>query len=183
MDELVSHNTGSFEERLAFGKAKEAEVIERLKMSFWSVTPATEEQDKYEKVDCWIRWKGVTYSVAIKWREGDYTDLGIAVVRPYNRKAFPLQYAADHVPYDRDYERMCELYVVANPQGLRIVTGHSAKVICNKALEALGKHDQWEGEGYVLKHVLDRGASGYSSGQTRLICYINLDYLKEVELP
>lgn len=178
----MSNHLG-FEERLAIGKRHEAEVLDRLKLSFWSVTPATETQDKAEKIDAWIRWKGVTYSVAIKWRETGY-DLGIAIVRPFiDLSVLRQQYYDGTVPYDRDLQHVADLYVVANPEGIRIVTGHSVAQRAKVAIMDLAREGHWVGEGYEIKHVQDKGSSGYTSGQTKLICYMNTDKLNKVELP
>lgn len=174
-------NTGTFEERLAEGKQREAEVLALLQHSFWSVIPATEQQDKAEKIDAWVRWKGVSYSVAVKWRDSG-RDLGLAVVRPYDTKAFPLQWQADHVPYDRDAQHYADLYALGSEDGVTIVTGASVKRHVDYALENLARYGKMAGANYELKNVLDRGASGYTSAQQKLIVYINPESLERVDV-
>lgn len=174
-------NEGTFEERLAAGKAFEARIMEELKLSFWSVIPATVEQDKADKIDCWVRWKGVSYSVAIKWRDSG-VDLGIAAVRPFDAWAFPPLYAKGDVPYDRDAQHYADLYAVGTPDGVGVYTGISVKRMVDTALrnEAMGANRKTPD--YEIKVVDDKGASGYTSGQKKLIVYIKLESLERIDV-
>lgn len=175
-------NTGTFEERLAAGKAFEARIMEELKRSFWSVIPATDEQDRHDKVDCWVRWKGVSYSVAIKWRDSG-SDLGIAAVRPYvNHKTLHHQLVSATVPYDRDAQLYADLYAVGTPDGVTIVTGISVKRIVDAMLLYHAQTGYFSSNYGELKAVEDKGATGYTSGQKKLIAYIKLDALERIEV-
>ena len=180
----MNTNGLGFEERLAAGKRQEAAVIVDLQRMFWSVIPATDEQDIKEKVDCWVRWKGVSYSVAIKYRESG-TDLGLALVRPWTgMEAYRELFVADALPYDRDFKHVTDLYAVAVPSGLVIVTGISVYRTCKEALLNLAEHgeDGMQDDAYALKVVTDKGASGHTAGQKKLIAYLKTDALERVEV-
>lgn len=175
-------NRGTFEERLAAGKAFEARIIEELRRSFWSVIPATDEQDKADKIDCWVRWKGVSYSVAIKWRDSG-VDLGIAAVRPFSSLTLlRQQFESDRVPYDRDAQHYADLYAVGTPDGVNVYTGASVRAWVNAALLAFVASGLMKTPKYEIKVVEDKGASGYTSGQKKLIVYIKLDSLERVDV-
>lgn len=185
-------NRGTFEERLAEGQEREAQVVDQLQRKFWSVIPATEAQDRADKIDCWVRWKGVSYSVAIKWRDSG-RDLGIAAVRPYDAEAFPEQWkhhawnwpeGSETVPWDRDAQHYADLYAIGSDDGLTVVTGASVRRVVTMALGDLARlgilrhpEGHWD-----IRVVTDRGASGYSSGQQKLIVYIPLDSLERIEV-
>lgn len=172
----------TFEERLALGKQREAEVLERLQHSFWSVIPATEAQDKVDKIDAWVRWKGVSYSVGVKWRDSG-VDLGIAAVRPFvDRPTLNLQWNRGEVPWDRDAQHYCDLYAVGKPDGVTVYTGASVKVMVDNALSHYINHGMMKTALYEIKIVEDRGASGYTAGQKKLIVYIRLDSLQRIEV-
>lgn len=175
-------NRGTFEERLAAGKAFEARIIEELKRSFWSVIPATEAQDKADKIDCWVRWKGVTYSVAIKWRDSG-VDLGIAAVRPFiDRDVLRAQVMDGSVPYDRDAQHYSDLYAVGTPDGVSVYTGSSVRIQVETALQLYVHLGSMKSPAAEVKIVEDKGASGYASGQQKLIVYIRLDSLERIEV-
>lgn len=178
----MNTNHLGIEERLAAGKRHEEAAMYELQRMFWSVIPATDEQDKVDKIDCWVRWKGVSYSVAIKYRESG-TDLGLALVRPYvDHPTFELQWRNLQVPFDRDFQHIADLYAVALPDGLQIVTGISVLKTCNEALRTHAVSAKRSGEGWELKVVKDLGANGYSSGQKKLIAYIDIDALERIEV-
>lgn len=175
-------NEGTFEERLAAGKAAEERIMEELKRSFWSVIPATDAQDKADKIDCWVRWKGVSYSVAIKWRDSG-VDLGIAAVRPFvNRQTLHHQMVTATVPYDRDALMYADLYAVGTLDGVSVYTGASVRRWVDIALARFAGGGLMKGDAYEIKVVEDKGASGYTSGQKKLIVYIKLDSLEKVEV-
>ena len=175
-------NTGTFEERLAAGKAFEARIMEELQRSFWSVIPATEAQDKADKIDCWVRWKGVSYSVAIKWRDSG-VDLGIAAVRPFSSLGtFRSQMASGSVPYDRDAQHYADLYAVGTPDGVSVYTGDSVRRAVADALEQFAEIGAIKSNQFEVKVVEDRGATGYTSGQYKLIVYIKLNSLERVDI-
>lgn len=175
-------NTGTFEERLAAGKAFEARIIEELQRSFWSVVPATEAQDKVDKIDCWVRWKGVSYSVAIKWRDSG-VDLGIAAVRPFvDTHLLYQQVQAGAVPYDRDAQHYADLYAVGTPDSVSVYTGASVKRIVDNAIGRYAALGRAQAPEYEVKIVEDKGATGYNAGQKKLIVYIKLDSLERVDV-
>ncbi len=168
------------------GKAHEQDIINSLNNSSvtWkglpiqSWVPATDEEDRIDKVDAWAHTEDHTYSVQIKHRESG-SNVGLEVVRPYYPEGFLKQYGKDNLGWGRDVNRLADIYVVRANHIIYIMDGNHLKHICFSMIARLAAAGGMEREfshhdfpGVQLKVVEDKSPNR-GGGQLKIICYVN----------
>lgn len=192
----MSTNTLAEKDRITVGKLREAEILAMLneiKPVLWGTTLHTWTsssfvEDVHDKVDawCWGEDEGDNYSVQIKYRDVG-SDLGIAVIRPWlSNYKFILDRELGTTKWDRDMKGVEDIYVCLIGKTLVVVSSVIVKKAVSILLDKLAAAGGFSGRrfapnecpGAELRLVTDRGSSGYSAGQEKVICYISPQILR-----
>lgn len=118
----------SFEERLRLGKQCEAQMLENLRASGYTVKAATTYQDKYDKIDGFLSGDGVDFrAFQSKYRQTG-SDIGFDVYEPWHGLGHP------ETRSGRDYRGKADLYVTQVEDQLYVMLAYGLKLIINDVL-------------------------------------------------
>jgi len=151
----------SDQERVAYGKAKEHLIVKKLAELGYSITPPTDHQDMYDKIDGFYTAKnGKSKSIQVKYREsGD--DVLFEVIKDWDKNV-----------YGRDYVSKAELYIVANRAGVtRMYPKQLFKDLADQILQVVDQSPNdgdWSGNGWEAKLRPDP-----RNGNYKLIAFIS----------
>jgi hypothetical protein len=121
------------DDRVAAGKAMESRIIDALKSAGWEIRPATVQQDKYDKIDGFVKRGGSWLPLQIKYRDtGD--EIAMETIFDWN----PDQLAGRVIFNGRDMIGHAKLYACLN-QGGRVIRVCSAEEAKSAAKDAANK--------------------------------------------
>ena len=134
----------SEQERVAYGKSKEHLIVKKLGELGYSINPATENEDKFDKIDgFFIDNNQCKKSIQVKYREsGD--DVLFEIIKDWDRNI-----------YGRDYISKADLYVVSDRSGVtRMYSKILFKDLATKILDIVDNdpnNRDWSGKGWEAK--------------------------------
>lgn len=149
-----------YSSRIAAGKAKEALIIDELRIKGLNIELPTASQDKYDKIDGFFITAKTQkrLSFQLKFREsGD--DVIFEIIKDW-----------DNNIEGRDLISKAEVYIIVDRHGK--VNMYSTKLIKDKAKELLDLADSnpkenQEGNGWQMKFTIDK-----ATGSTKLMAYL-----------